>query len=114
MTSINIQNMSFYAHHGCFEAEQIVGTHFSVSLKLYYNAQKAIESDNIQDAVSYLDVYQVVKWEMEKPSHLIENIAWRIKQAVLQKFPAIESVTVKLSKLNPPLGGQVELVEVEL
>lgn len=114
MTTITIQNMQFYAHHGCFEQEQRVGTHFTVTLTFTYDANNAIASDNITDAISYLDVYQVVRKEMEKPSHLIEHVAYRIQQAVLTTYPTMQSVHVKLCKLNPPLGGQVEQVCVEL
>lgn len=114
MATITIQNMQFYAHHGCFEQEQRVGTHFTVSLTFTYDAKQPILSDNIADAISYLEVYQVVKKEMQQPSHLIEHVAWRIKQAVKEQFNAIQSVQVKVCKLNPPLGGQVEQVSVEL
>lgn len=114
MATITIKNMQFYAHHGCFEQEQRVGTHFTVSLTFTYDATAAIQSDSIEDAISYLDVYQVVRKEMEQPSHLIENVAWRIKQAIKAHFDGIETVHVQLCKLNPPLGGQVEQVMVEL
>lgn len=114
MATITIQNMQFYAHHGCFEQEQRVGTHFTVTLTFTYDAHAAIESDNIAYAISYLDVYQLVRQEMEKPSHLIEHVAYRIKQAVKQQYSDMQSVHVKLCKLNPPLGGQVEQVCVEM
>lgn len=114
MATITIKNMQFYAHHGCFEQEQRVGTHFTVTLTFTYDATKAIETDTIEQAISYLEVYQVVKKEMEQPSHLIENVAWRIKQAVKEHFSGIGSIQVQLCKLNPPLGGQVEQVCVEL
>lgn len=114
MATITIENMQFYAHHGCFEQEQRVGTHFSVTLTFRYDASKAIDSDSIEDAISYLDVYQLVKQEMSKPSHLIENVAWRIKKAVQTAYSDINDVTVKLYKINPPLGGQVGQVCVEL
>lgn len=114
METITIKNMQFYAHHGCFEQEQRVGTHFTVTLTFSYQAQAAIESDDISNAISYLDVYQVVKKEMEQSSHLIEHVAHRIKKAVLAAYPTMESIQVELCKLNPPLGGQVEQVCVIL
>ena len=79
-----------------------------------YDATEAIETDDITKAVSYLSVYQTIKKEMDKPSHLIENVAYRIKQAVLKEFPEILEAEVKLCKLNPPLGGQVTQVCVKL
>ena len=114
MATITIENMQFYAHHGCFEQEPRVGTHFSVTLTFTYDATTAIESDSIEDAISYLDVYQLVQQEMQKSSHLIEHVAWRIKQAIKAAYPEMQSIHVKLCKLNPPLGGQVGNVYVEL
>lgn len=114
MARIDINNMRFYAHHGCFEQEQVIGTHFRVDLSFTTDTSKAEVSDNISDTVNYLEVYQVVKREMMKPSHLLEHVARRVGEAVLGSFDAVEAVTVKVSKLNPPLGGQMDSVSVEL
>jgi dihydroneopterin aldolase len=64
--------------------------------------------------VSYLDVYQVVKREMGIPSNLLEHVARRIGEGIRNDFPSVETVRVKVSKLNPPLGGQMESVSVEV
>ena len=106
--------MRFYAHHGCFEQERAIGTHFRVDLVFETDTTKAEVTDNIDDTVSYLDVYQVVKREMEIPSNLLEHVARRIGEEVRSSFPAVTSVRVKVSKLNPPLGGQMESVSVEV
>ena len=114
MGTIAINDMRFYAHHGCFEQERAIGTHFRVDLTFTTDTSRAEVSDNIGDTVSYLDVYQVVKSEMEKPSNLLENVARRVGDAVLAQFAAVENVRVKVYKLNPPLGGQMDSVSVEV
>ncbi len=114
MAVITINNMRFYAHHGCFEQERKIGTYFRVDLAFEADTCRAEVSDNIVDTVNYLDVYQVVKREMEIPSNLLEHVARRIGEGVRHSFPAVESVNVKVSKLNPPLGGQMESVSVEV
>ena len=114
MGIIRIENMSFYAHHGCFEEEQSIGTRFRVDVQMSTNTLKAQKSDNIDDTVNYLSVYQVVKREMMIPSHLLEHVGDRIGGAVLSEFPSVDSMIVKVSKLNPPLGGQMECVSVEI
>lgn len=114
MAVIVINDMRFYAYHGCFEQERAIGTHFRVDLSFATDTSKAEVSDNIDDTVSYLDVYQVVKSEMSKPSHLLEHVARRVGERVLAEFSAVDAVTVKISKLNPPLGGQMESVSVEM
>ena len=114
MGRIAINGMRFYAHHGCFDQEKVIGTHFLVDLLLEVDTRKAEVSDNIDDTVNYLEVYQVVKREMDQPSHLLENVAHRVGEAVRAQFPDTKSVVVKVSKLNPPLGGQMESVSVEV
>ena len=106
--------MRFYAHHGCFEQERKIGTRFRVDMVFETDTSRAEVSDNIADTVSYLDVYQVVKREMEISSHLLEHVARRVGESVKREFPTVVSVRVKVSKLNPPLGGQMESVSVEV
>lgn len=114
MTTIRIEDMRFYAHHGCFDEERIIGTHFRVDLSFCADTSKAQLSDNIDDTVNYLSVYRVVKHEMEQPSHLLEHVAERIGTAVLAEFDAVASLSVKVAKLNPPLGGEMAAVSVEI
>ncbi|MBR1784527.1 MAG: dihydroneopterin aldolase [Bacteroidales bacterium] len=114
MATISINNMRFYAHHGCFEEERRIGTHFKVDLRLVTDTSRAELSDDIADTVNYLEVYRVVKAEMEKPSHLLEHVARRVGDSVLRDFPAVQQVVVAVHKLNPPLGGQMDSVCVEI
>lgn len=113
MAIIEISNMEFYAYHGCFDEESMIGTRFRVSLRLSVDSCKAQMSDDIADTVNYLDVYQEVKKQMSIPSHLLEHVAERIATAILTSFP-VQELWVKVTKLNPPLGGKIEGVSVEL
>ncbi len=114
MSVIRINGMSFYAHHGCFDTEQAIGTRFLVDVAMQVDTKQAELSDDLNDTVNYADVYQVVKQEMEKPSHLLEHLARRIASAIIVAFVSIQGVEVKVSKLNPPLGGKMESVSVEI
>ena len=107
MAFIEIENMEFYAFHGCFAEEAKIGTNFRVDLRMQLDTSKAQRTDNIDDTVSYLDIYQLVKRQMEIPSHLLEHVAERIAVAVLENFTPIQNVRVKVTKLNPPLGGKM-------
>ena len=114
MSLIAINDMHFYAHHGCFEEERTIGTHFRVDLQMEVDKEKAQRTDCIDDSVNYLAVYQTVKREMEIPSKLLEHVGGRIADAVLEKYQGVSEVKVKVSKLNPPLGGQIGSVSVEI
>jgi dihydroneopterin aldolase len=112
MGFIQIENMEFYAFHGHFKEEQIVGNKFLVNLTIETDMQKPRESDNLRDAVNYQKAYQIVKDEMEKKSHLLEHIAGRILDAIYSEMSGIKKATVKVSKMNPPMGGKIGSVSV--
>ena len=114
MGVIELEDMEFYAFHGCYKEEQVVGNKFTVSLTMCTDCEKAGLSDNIDDAASYLTAYEVVKEQMSKKSHLLENVAMRILDALQEKMPVLVSAKVKISKINPPLGGKVGRASVVL
>ncbi len=106
--------MEFYAYHGCFEEEQIIGTHFRVDVDLEVDTTLSQQSDNLHETVNYLSVYQTIKREMDVSSKLLENVSERIANSILSRFGKVQRITIKVSKLNPPLGGKLEAVSVEI
>ncbi|NPA45045.1 MAG: dihydroneopterin aldolase [Chlorobi bacterium] len=114
MGLIEIEGMEFYAYHGHYEEEQIVGNKFLINLKIDTDCSKASESDDIEDAVNYQTAYKIIKAEMQKKSNLLENIAGRILDALHEKFKNVNSITIKVSKINPPMGGKIKKVSVTL
>ncbi len=104
---IEIEDMEFYAYHGCFEAEQVVGNKFIVYACIRYDCGNAAQSDRIADALSYQTAYEIIAREMMKNSHLLENVAARMIEAIYAAFPEALHVKIKISKLNPPIGGKV-------
>lgn len=114
MGVIELENMEFFAFHGCFREEQIVGNSFMVNVRLDGNYNVPADSDNIADAVNYQIIFNLVKEQMAIPSHLLEHVAKRILDAVYGKYPDLYRVSVKVSKVNPPLGGQTKQVSVTL
>ena len=114
MGLIKVENMEFYAFHGCYRQEQVVGGRFLVDLEIETDLEKAAKSDRISDTLNYQAVYEVVKEQMNIKSHLLEHVAGRILDKLFEKFTGIEKATVKVSKMNPPMGGQMERVSVTL
>jgi len=114
MGLIRIEQMEFYSFHGCFEEERIVGNRFLVDLEMVTDMNRACESDQIKDALNYQTAYDLVKAEMKIKSFLLEHIANRILDSLFNSFPQLDKATVKVSKLNPPMGGKIKSVSVEL
>jgi len=111
---ILLENLVFYANHGVFQQETIVGNIFYVDLKLHIDIEKAAKSDDLNDTVSYADIYADVKNEMMIPSKLLEHAAYRIISRLKERYKEIECVEIKLSKRNPPVGGQMDCASVVL
>jgi len=113
MAVIELEKMEFYAFHGCYESERKAGTFFNVDLYIETDVDKASKTDKIEDALNYQSAYQIVKNEMLIPSNLLENVCYRITEALYKDFGnRITKCTVRVSKLNPPVGGKLEKVTV--
>ena len=115
MGFIQIENMEFYAYHGHYKEERVVGSRFLLNITLKTNLSAAANSDKIEDALNYQIVYQLIKEEMQNhKSHLLEHIGKRIINRLRNNFDTIEEITLKISKMNPSLGGQVEKVSITM
>jgi len=110
MGKILLEGMEFFAYHGCFHEEQVIGTKFVVEVELEIDTTKSEVSDHLQDTVNYQAVYSLVRHEMEQKSQLIEHVCRRILNAIKNAFPGITALQVTVSKVNPPLGGKVKQV----
>jgi len=114
MGLIQIEKMEFYSFHGHFREERIVGNKFFVDVTIETDMKTPSESDSLRDALNYQRVYELVKQQMELKSHLLEHIAGRILNALYSEMEGIEKATVKVSKMNPPMGGKIGAVSVVL
>lgn len=111
-TYILLENVEMYANHGVFPQETLVGNLFIINLKLKVDFESASESDDLNETISYASVFDLVKKEMAIPSKLLEHVAGRIVRVLKNAFPKIEQIELKISKRNPPVGGQVEYASV--
>jgi dihydroneopterin aldolase len=112
MGIIRIEDMEFYAFHGHFKEEQIVGGRFLIDLEIETDLETAGISDRLEDATDYTLACRIVKDEMEKKSKLLENLAKRILDSLYLNMRNIKHVTVKIRKMNPPVGHKVGSVSV--
>lgn len=114
MGLISIENMEFFAYHGCFSEEQIIGTRFIVDLYIEADTQEAEETDKLSKTINYQDVFLMVKEQMAIKSNLLEHVARRILNTLTEQFEGVEFAEIKVSKMNPPLGGKVGNVSLTL
>lgn len=114
MAQIALENMEFFAYHGCFSEEQIIGTRFIVDLWIESDTTEAEQTDKLSKTINYQEVFLLVKEEMAEKSKLLEHVGRRILDALKDEFPEIISAKIKVSKMNPPLGGKIGSVSLTL
>ncbi|MDO4191039.1 MAG: dihydroneopterin aldolase [Bacteroidales bacterium] len=111
---ISLNGMRFYAYHGFYEVEQKVGGWYSVDVTAEPTIKEAGKDDELSQTINYEIIYNTVKTEMSKKSKLIEHVALRTLHALEQTLPTATALTVRIHKLNPPLGGEVKEAVVEI
>ena len=113
-SKIYLDDMRFYAYHGVMEQERLVGGEYCVSLAVEADLTEAVRTDDVANTVNYAALYEVVKSEMAVPSKLLEHVAGRIGRRALDMFERITTLTIRVTKLNPPMGADCKGASVEL
>ena len=111
---IRLEGMKFYAFHGVLPQENLVGAYYDVDLKLKTDFTRASETDELGGTINYADIHAAVKEEMAIPSKLLEHVCQRIARRLFHEFPTIETIDIRLSKENPPMGACAKSIGVEV
>jgi dihydroneopterin aldolase len=112
---IRIKKATFYGYHGVLSEEQTVGGNFEADVDLYTDFSKAATKDDLNETIDYHKVYKFIyKIALDEKHYLIESLATKIANELLLNFKKIQKVNVRVRKNNPPLGGVVDCVEVEV
>jgi len=112
---IRIKKATFYAYHGVLTEEQSVGGKFEADVDIYTDFTKAASSDNLKETVDYDKIYKfMTRLVHEKNYYLIEALAVKIADDILNNFSNIQKITVRVRKNNPPIGGLIDCVEAEV
>ncbi len=112
---IRIKKAAFYGYHGVRSEEQSVGGKFEADVDIYTDFSEAAKKDSLSETIDYHKVYSFMyHLALEQKYYLIEALAVKIADELLKKFSSIQKVAVRIRKNNPPLGGVVDCVEVEV
>ena len=114
MGTIKLQNIRTFSFHGCLEEEGKIGSDYRVDLEVKTDLRKSSLSDHLKDTVDYVLLNKIVEEEMAIRSHLLEHVAGRIITRIFAEIASVSRIIVSVSKLNPPIGGDVEAVTIEM
>ena len=112
---IKLANMGFYAFHGTSKAEKEVGQRFFLDVEMFLDLRLAGTSDNIRHTVNYARVYEIISSLTKKRKYnLLEALAEDIVEEILNHFPKLDRIRVKVRKPQVPLCGILDYVEVTI
>ena len=112
MGTIKVKNIRIYAYHGCLAEEGKIGSDYRIDLSVKANLKKSSKTDQLNDTVDYVHLNKIVREEMAIRTKLLETVADKILDRILLEISLVDCVKVKVSKLNPPIGGNVEMVSI--
>ena len=114
MGTIKLKNIRTFSYHGCLVEESKIGSDYRIDLEVKTDLRKSCVSDKLADTVDYVLLNQIVVDEMAIRSELLEHVANRIIVRVFAEAPSVSRIKIGVSKINPPIGGDVEVVTLEL
>jgi dihydroneopterin aldolase len=114
MAIVSIHDLKVYGYHGCLPEEAVIGTMFKFDIDVETNFTKAYETDELKYAVDYVEIVRIVKEQMAIRNNLIETVVKRVVDKIRERYPDAAKVKVRLYKMNPPAGGDLECVSVTL
>ena len=114
MGTIKLKNIRTFSYHGCLVEESKIGSDYRIDLEVKTDLRKSCVSDKLADTIDYVLLNQIVVDEMAIRSELLEHVAHRIIVRVFAEAPSVSRIKIGVSKINPPIGGDVEVVTVEL
>lgn len=114
MSTIRLKNIRIFANHGCLTEEEKIGSDYIVNLKVTADLSKAAKTDELGDTVDYVQLQRIVREQMAIRSKLLEQVGQRIIDEILKEIKLVDSVRVRVSKINPPIGGDVAEVSVTM
>jgi dihydroneopterin aldolase len=112
MHKIQLENVRVYTNHGCLHEEELIGSEYRVDLEVTANLSKSARTDELSDTVDYVSLNAIIVEEMAVRSKLLEHVAQRILHRVFKEESLVEKAEVKVAKINPPIGGDVQSVVV--
>lgn len=112
MDKIKVEGIKLYGYHGCLDEEAAIGTDYRVNITVWGDLSKPSQTDDLEDTLDYVTINKIAEEEVSIRAKLIENVADRILNRLLSEMTNVQKAKVKLSKLYPPINGDVQKVSV--
>ena len=114
MGKVTLETIKTYSYHGCLKEETAIGSDYTVNISIWADLTRSTKTDALADTVDYVHLNKIATQEMAIPAALLEHVAQRVIDRIFVEIPMVEKVEVAVSKINPPIGGDVDKVTITL
>ncbi|MEP3389698.1 MAG: dihydroneopterin aldolase [Reichenbachiella sp.] len=113
MTTIRLEGLDFFAHHGFYEEERKVGNKYTVDIEVLVE-NTSYTDDDLEKTINYEEIYLIASTIMSVSTKLLETLASSMCRELLKQFGTIQQVTATVSKHNPPIKGVCKRASVSI
>lgn len=100
---VNLDDIHFHAHHGLLPQERTVGNEFAVDLSVTLGEERSSDYSSVDKTISYADLYEIIRQEMNRPQDLLEHVAHNIASRICNAYSSVSEGNIRISKLTPPI-----------
>lgn len=113
---IEIRDLRIYSHHGCYAEERQVGALFMIDADLDVDASLPARTDDVKDALNYVEACEVIAHVMRTPHHLLESLATDVIADLKARFSSkgLKGGMLRIAKMAPPIGLELNRVAVKV
>lgn len=112
--TVEINGLRLFARHGVYERERIDGNTFELTVRLVYPMSRAMVNDDLAGTLDYAEAVELIRQVMLTPSSLLEHVAWRIREALISRWPLIKGGYIRIAKLTPPIPARLQDVAISI
>ncbi len=113
MGLIALEGLQFYAYHGVYQEETLIGNQFEVDIYITTAFQGAAAIDDVHQTISYETVFLICQAAMRRTVKLLETVAYNIIHGLKRQFNNIHEITVRIRKASPIPHAKFSSVFVE-
>lgn len=105
MLTISLEDIKFHSGHGIYPEEKTIGNDFIVDVSVSIEDKEPVE--HLSQTIDYEKVYEIISIEMNKATPMLETLAYSCISGIKKIFPQSKTIKIKISKLHPPMKGEI-------
>ncbi len=114
MDKVSVSGIRINSNHGCLDEEALIGSEYEVDIVVWGDVSASFQSDDLRDTMDYVKINEIAEKHVSQRMKLIEAVSYKILNEIFEEMPKVMRCQVKLSKINPPINGDVERVSFEV